>query len=87
MTIAATADVYDNRGKKLLRAKYIGTDGGKNAPTWLVYGDDLDTCGAIVEVETGRFQANQHGVILGCDFTIRRAIARCLTARELRSFV
>lgn len=84
--IDTRSDINDIGGKQLLRAKYIG-EGSYRLHEWLVYGNDLDTCGAIVERKDGQYAAFQRGNFLGADRTIRRAIARCLSADDLATFI
>lgn len=51
---AHVLDVFDmpNKGTATAcRARYIEVD---KKPTWLVYGDDFDTCGAVQQVKKGK---------------------------------
>lgn len=73
-------DIHDKYGKKLLRAKEIPGD------KWLVYGDDLDTCGAISLDHNGVYNAHRHGKRVGARILIRDAISLLLSPAERKEF-
>lgn len=77
---AKPGDIRDKYGRKLVRAREI--DGNR----WLVYGDDLDTCGAITTDHSGIFNARVRGKCIGKRVILRDAIALLLSPAERKEF-
>jgi len=82
-------DIHDFPKPPALRAKYIGTANGPHS--WLVYGNDLDTCGAItitqVRTKGTMFRAHRRGRYIGCRKHIEDAILLVLDTADVDTFL